>query len=240
MKTRFSVIIPAYNEEKYLSATLDQIGASSKTFDFDCEIIVVDNESTDKTAQIAKDFDVKIISETVHNISRVRNTGAKKSTGEVLIFIDADTLVPETVFQKIADAMRDEKCFGGAVAVQYGEFERKWMKYYIFAWKFWEKFFNMKQGAAQFCCKEIFEKLSGYDETIFVGEDVEFYWRLTKFAKQNGGYLFFVEQPKVKTSPRRLDKIPVLKTFVLMNPIYIRLLWRKKSFWKAWYEETVR
>jgi hypothetical protein len=98
----------------------------------------------------------------------------------------------------------------------------------------------MKQGAAQFCRKTIFEKLNGYDEGIFVGEDIEFYWRLTKFARQNGGYSLFIKQPKVKTSARRLDNIPFLKTFVLMNPIYICLNWRKKSFWKYWYEKTIR
>lgn len=237
---KITVIIPAFNEENYLPATLETIRKALQGIEFPSEIITVDNESTDNTAQIAADFGAKVISETIHNIAKVRNTGAKNAEGDILIFIDADTRVALTLFVKISGAMRDEKCFGGAVAVEYDEFQRKWMKYYMFAWKFWEKFFNMRQGAAQFCRKAVFEKLNGYDESIFVGEDIEFYWRLTKFAKQNGGHLFFVQQPKVKTSARRLDKISFWKTFVIMNPIYIRLLWRKKSFWKAWYEKTVR
>ena len=237
---KLSVIIPAFNEENYLPATLETIRQALQAVEFSSEFITVDNESTDNTAQIAADFGAKVVSEKIHNIAAVRNTGAKNASGDFLIFIDADTRVAPSLFGIISDAMKDEKCFGGAVAVEYEEFQRKWMNYYIFAWKFWEKFFNMKQGAAQFCRKGVFEKLTGYDESIFVGEDIEFYWRLTKFAKQNGGHLFFIKQPKVKTSPRRLDKIPFLKTFVLMNPIYIRLLWRKKSFWKAWYEKTIR
>ena len=235
---KFAVVIPAYNEENYLPDTLRAVAAASA--DLSCEIIVVDNESTDKTAQIAKDFGATVITESEHNISVVRNTGAKAASADLFVFLDADTIVPPELFQKIFEAMKDDKCFGGTVAVEYGEFERKWMKYYIFAWKFWEKFFNMKQGAAQFCRRAAFETLGGFDTSIYVGEDIEFYWRLTKFAKQNGGHLFFIKQPKVKTSPRRLDKIPFWKTFVLMNPIYIRLLWRKKSFWKFWYEKTVR
>ena len=235
---KFTVVIPAYNEEKLLPETLRAVREAAA--DLPCEIIVVDNESTDETPKIAGDFGARVITESDHNIARVRNTGAKAASGDFLIFLDADTLVHETLFQKILDAMKDENIWGGAVSVEYGEFERKWMRYYLYGWKFWEKFFNMKQGAAQFCRKTAFEKLGGYDESIFVGEDIEFYWRLTKFAKQNGGYVYFIEEPKVKTSPRRLDKIPFLKTFVLMNPIYMRLLWRKKSFWKFWYEKTVR
>jgi len=235
---KLSVIIPAYNEETCLPATLQAIAAA--TADLSCEIIVVNNESTDKTAQIAKDFGAKVISESEHNIAKVRNTGAENAGGDFLIFIDADTIVPPTLFQKIADAMKDEKCFGGAVAVEYQQSQRKWMKYYLLGWKFWEKFFNMKQGAAQFCRKAVFEKLNGYDKGIFVGEDIEFYWRLTKFAKQSKGHLSFIEHPKVRTSARRLDKTSLWKTFVLWNPMFIRLAWRKKSFWKDWYEKTIR
>ncbi|HEY0430136.1 MAG TPA: glycosyltransferase [Pyrinomonadaceae bacterium] len=235
---KFSVIIPAYNEEKLLPKTLRAVGAAAAGLS--CEIIVVDNESTDKTAQIAAGFGAKVVSESEHNIAQVRNTGAKASSGDVLIFIDADTIVRPALFQKIERRMKDEKCFGGAVSVEYGEFQKKWMKYYLFAWKFWETFFNMKMGAAQFCLKAVFEKLGGYDKSIFVGEDIEFYWRLAKFARRGGGHLFFVREPKVKTSARRLDKISFLQTFVLMNPIYIRLNWRKKSLWKAWYEKTIR
>lgn len=235
---KFSVVVPAYNEEKLLPETLRAIRAAAG--DSDCEITVVDNESTDNTAEIARCTGARVITESEHNIAAVRNTGAQNSSGDVLIFIDADTIVHERLFQAIADRMRDEKILGGAVAVEYGEFDREWMRYYLYGWKFWERFFNMKQGAAQFCRRAVFESLGGYDTSIYVGEDIEFYWRLTKFARGSGGHLFFVQSPKVKTSARRLNKIPFLKTFILMNPIYMRLLWRQKRFWKFWYEKTVR
>jgi hypothetical protein len=46
------------------------------------------------------------------------------------------------------------------------------MKFYLRGWQFWGKLFNMKQGAAQFCRKPVFEQLKGYEETVFMGEDV--------------------------------------------------------------------
>ena len=237
---KISVIIPAYNEEQYLPRTLELIGKALSIIAHPFEVIVVDNDSQDKTKQVAENFGAKIVPEKEHNIGKVRNAGAKNSTGDVLIFIDADTLVPETLFQKITAVMEDEKCFGGAVAVEYEDFKRKWMKYYLLGWKFWGKFFNMAQGAAQFCRKSVFTELNGYDATIYMGEDIEFYWRLSKYARRNNGYLHFIEHPKVKTSARRFDKMSLLKTFLLTHPIFIRLTWRNKSYWKEWYEKAVR
>ncbi|MCA1623296.1 MAG: glycosyltransferase [Acidobacteria bacterium] len=98
---KFSVIIPAYNEENYLPNTLAAIKIALARIDSPAEIIVVDNESADKTALIAESYDAKVILEKEHNIAKVRNTGAKSAAGEVLIFVDADTLIPETLFQKI-------------------------------------------------------------------------------------------------------------------------------------------
>ena len=115
-----------------------------------------------------------------------------------------------------------------------------WMKLYLLGGKFWTTFFNMKQGAAHFCRKRVFEKLGGYDETIFMGEDVEFYWRLSKFAKRNGGRLVFVQDLQVTTSTRRFDKMRLGKTLLLTNPIFIPFAWRKKKWWKDCYEDAVR
>jgi len=237
---KISIVIPAYNEEKCLPATLEKIVASAANCDCESEVIVVDNKSTDDTAQIAKSFGAKVFLETEHNIARVRNTGAKNSSGDILIFVDADTLVPETLFQIIADRMKNERCFGGAVAVAFGPFERRWMKYYLRGGELWQRVFNWKLGATQFCRKQVFHEIGGYDETIFMSEDVQFYRRLAKYAKQKDAHLFFVEEPRVVTSARRFDKMSLWKTLLLTNPMFFVLTSRKKWLWKDWYEKTIR
>jgi glycosyltransferase involved in cell wall biosynthesis len=237
---KLSIIIPAFNEEERLPRTLEHIGTALANADCDSETMVVNNDSLDETKRIAERFGAGIIFEAVHNISRVRNTGGRHASGDVLIFVDADTLVPATLFQEIANTMKDENCFGGAVAVQWDTLERQWMKIYLLGGKFCTNVLNMKQGATQFCRKSAFERIGGYDETIFMGEDVEFYWRLSKSAKQQGGYVHFIKHPKVLTSARRFDQMTVKKALLLTNPFFIRLAWRKKSFWKDWYEDPVR
>lgn len=235
-----SVIIPAYNEERFLSETLQHVADAVAVANCSSEVIVVDNDSTDRTGQIATDFGARVVTETRHNISIVRNTGAKNATGELLVFLDADTRIAQTLLQKIVQSMEDARCLGGAVAVDYEQPRRWFMELYLSCWAFWGRVFNMKQGAAQFCRRPVFEKIAGYDESIFVGEDIDFYWRLSRFARKNDGYLNFIEHPRVLTSVRRFDRTSLWKTLVVTHPILILCAWRKKSVWKDWYEHAVR
>ncbi|HEX8567817.1 MAG TPA: glycosyltransferase [Pyrinomonadaceae bacterium] len=237
---KLSIVIPAFNEEKYLPATLKKVYQALAVAKCDAEVIVVDNQSLDKTGEIAKNSGAVVVFEIEHNIGKVRNTGAKTAEGDLLVFVDADTQAPQKLFQRIVEIMADEKCFGGAVAVEYENFERKWMRFYLLGWHFWSAFLNMKQGATQFCRKDAFLEIGGYDESVYMGEDVEFYWRLSKLARQNGGYLHFIENPKVVTSSRRFDKMNVWKILLLTNPLFFLFTTKKKSLWRDWYDKPIR
>jgi glycosyltransferase involved in cell wall biosynthesis len=237
---RLSIIIPAFNEEKLLPETLRRIRVAMESLAGECELIVVDNESTDKTREIAESFGAKIVTESVKNIGAIRNTGSKEATGEVFIFFDADTFITEDLLVVIDEKMRDPKCFGGAVDVDYGNFERPWLRFMKSAWKFWGPIFNMKQGAAQFFRRDVFDAIGGYDERIYLGEDIDIYWRATKYAKQNGGTLSFIEDPKVVTSTRRFDKMSIWDTMVLTHPVFILLNWKRSKPWRRWYDGSVR
>src|SRR4051812_49732308 len=113
-----SVIVPAYNEEKLLPQTLNAIHAALADIG-ESELIVVDNESTDRTHEIAEARGALIVSETVHNISAVRNAGSKAAAGGGIFFVGADTLVRARVFLKIVKAVFDPPCFCGSGAVEY-------------------------------------------------------------------------------------------------------------------------
>lgn len=104
---KLSLVIPAYNEEKYLTDTLQAVRLALARIS-EYEVIVVDNQSTDATRAIAETFGAQIVDEAEHNIGKVRNTGGFAADGEVIVFLDADTLVVPGVFEKINEAMSDK------------------------------------------------------------------------------------------------------------------------------------
>jgi glycosyltransferase involved in cell wall biosynthesis len=69
------------------------------------ETIVVDNDSVDSTAKVARAFGATVVRETRDNVARVRNTGAASASGDVLVFVDADTVVPDKLLRRIVDAI---------------------------------------------------------------------------------------------------------------------------------------
>ena len=98
----------------------------------------------------------------------------------------------------------------------------------------------MAQGAAQFCRKSAFDRLNGYDESQFMGEDVDFYWRLQTLCAKAGGYLELLNDVEVVPSPRRFDHTPIWRTLIWTNPVFIALFRKTKSAWTEWYVRTPR
>ena len=91
-----SFIVPAYNEEAELPGTLRAIHSAAIGYEY--EIVLVNDGSTDATATIGEQFGARVISIERRQIAASRNAGAKASRGDVLIFVDADTLIgPEHV-----------------------------------------------------------------------------------------------------------------------------------------------
>jgi len=235
-----SVIIPAYNEEKYLPSTLASFRAAADGHEV--ELIVVDNVSTDKTAEVARSFGACVLAESEHNIARVRNAGARAARGEILVFLDADTQVPMEAFGQIVEAMRDRSVAGGSFAVKFDwNAESSAIKRHYIRLCMWAgNILKIRMGAMQFCSREGFHAIAGYDETIYVGEDSEFQYRLDRYARDRGGRTIHFYEPKAVTSARRFNQVGLLRIVFMYHPITIYLLWRRASVWKDWYQDAIR
>ena len=238
-----TVIVPAYNEEAYLGATLDSIQAAAAQLrsrsHVDVDTIVVDNNSLDQTAAFARGKGVTVVHEPVQGIARARNTGARRAEGDVLVFIDADVSVPHDLLQEIHTAMSDPDCVGGGVDVDYRP-KRLSVRLYLRAWRALGRLTGMVQGATQFCRRRVFEQVGGYDEKVWIGEDVDFYWSLKRYARRTERMVRFIRSPRVRPSCRRFDKWPLWKTLVWTNPLFIWLFRRWKAAWKDWHSRAVR
>ncbi len=239
----FSVIVPACNEEEYLPLTLEHISAAADqlraTTEISTEIIVVDNNSTDTTASVAQDWGTKVVHEPVRSIGGARNAGAKDATGEILVFIDADVTVPTTLFSEIHRVMSDPHCVGGGVDADYRP-RRIAVRVYLRAWRLLARCTGMVQGATQFWESSVFTQVGGYDERAWIGEDVDFYWRMKRSARASKGTVEFVRSPRVLASTRRFDKWPLWRILVWTNPVFIVLFRRWKGAWGGWYSDPVR
>lgn len=238
-RMKLSVVITAYNEEKCLPATLDSVAAEIERIG-GAELIVVDNESTDRTAAIAVEYGAVVHNETEHNIARVRNRGAGRATGDVLMFIDADTRVKPGLFTRIADEMNDTACLGGAVAVSYDEPMPRLTELYVKFCLIIGRLMRIRNGAAQFCRRDAFDELGGYDETIFVGEDIDFQFRLERLARTRGDRTAFISDLPVITSARRFVHFGLARTVFYSHPLTLLLACRYRRLWRSWYENAVR
>ena len=106
---RVSVIVPAYNEEAYIEKCLEGITSQEEKPD---EIIVVNNNSTDKTVAIAKKFPVRIVNEKEQGMIQARNRGFNEAQYDIIARTDADTIVSPDWIKKIKENFSDEKLVG--------------------------------------------------------------------------------------------------------------------------------
>src|SRR5436853_6116995 len=117
---KFSIIIPAYNEEKYLPRLLESIETARSNY---CggrdaiEVIVADNCSTDRTAEVATSHGAQVVQVAKRRIAAARNGGARAGAGEILCFIDADSALHPQTFDAIDQAMTSGRYVWGATGV---------------------------------------------------------------------------------------------------------------------------
>ena len=192
-----SFIVPAYNEEAELPAMLRTLRAAADGSGEQYEIIVVDDASTDRTAEIATDVGARVIPVNHRHIAAVRNAGARVTQGDVLFFVDADTHIAVPHICGALAALRNG-CVGGGAIVAVRDAMPYWARIFVrvFAWLYFRA--NLGAGAFLFTTRPHFESVGGFDEGYFAGEEVFF-----SRALQQLGRFELLREP-VLTSGRKL------------------------------------
>ena len=183
-----SVIIPAFNEEKLIGESIERIQTGiGEVFEdgFKWELILVDNASTDNTASIAKELGAEVVLESIHQISRVRNAGARIATGRFLLFIDADSYPPIELLKEVEENLTVKNLLGAGttVDVQGG---RRWSKLQMERLNPFMRLFSYTWGAFILCRRDVFEEVGGFSEDLFALEEIEFVRRLIKSGRKKG------------------------------------------------------
>ena len=198
---RYSLVIPAYNEERLLERLLDSVDAARAAYGpaGAIEVIVADNMSTDRTAQIAARRGCRVVPAEKRVIAAARNAGARAARGEILAFVDADSQVHPRTFVEIDRALATGRAVAGATGIKL-ELALTYATIVPIV-----LLTGMDTGVV-FCRKEDFEAIGGYDEARLVAEDVVFLWALRRLGKQRGQRLARVTTAKAIASTRKFDE----------------------------------
>ena len=222
---KFSVIIPAYNEAKYLPRLLDSIELARANYSGgrdEIEVIVADNDSTDRTAEIAAAHGARVVHVAKRRIAAARNGGAHAARGEMLCFIDADSAIHPLTFNEVDRAMKTGRYVWGVTGAT---MERMSFALFVTYWMFMPMVFltGLDIGFS-FCRREDFEAVGGYDESRLYAEDVLLPLALRRLGRARGQRLTRLPRVKALGCTRKFDQFGEWHYFWMMGHAFKSLI----------------
>ena len=192
-----SFVVPAYNEELLLGATLRGLHAAAQTLGESYEIIVVDDASTDRTVAVAEEHGARVVQVACRQIAGARNAGGRAAQGDFLIFVDADTRVNPPVVRAAIEAMRNG-AVGGGCNFEFDGRVPLWARLLIFPsrWLYWVA--RLASGAFLFCTRQAFDAAGGFNAELYAAEEAA----MSRALRRQGR--FVVLRESVVTSGRKL------------------------------------
>ena len=180
-----SIIVPAFNEEKLLGASLRAIVAAAKVWErrgWMHELIVCDNNSTDRTATIAAEHGARVVFEPINQIARARNRGASIATGKWLLFIDADSEPSEGLLAELAEAIETGRHVACGSRLR---FEAPSLRLRLAAgmWSIWSRMTRSMAGSFVAVETTAFREIGGFSTELFVGEELDLSRGLQRVGK---------------------------------------------------------
>jgi len=229
-----SFIVPAYNEQAVIGRTLQAIHDSAGTVGQPYEIIVVDDASTDATAEVARQCQAIVVPVNHRQIAATRNSGARTAHGERLFFVDADTIInPRTV--ALALRYMDKGAVGGGAPTLFDGTVPLYIRLVALLGVIVAKLAGFTGGAFMFCTREAFHVAGGFDERYYCAEEGVFALALKRQGR------FIVVWKPVLTSARRLRTLSGLQLPVfLARAVFFpwKTLTQRSVVEKIWYDSN--
>ena len=193
-----SIIIPTLNEENYLPFLLKSL--KKQKLDVKSEIIVSDAGSEDKTVDIAKSFNCKVVSGGFP--AKGKNDGAKAAQGNLILFLDADTFLAENSLEKLLKEFKEKKLdVASFTLASFHKFHNLSYKIlFNFPSLITEKFLPQAMNVI-LSKRELHQRIGGFNEEVKIGEELDYLRRGVKFGKFG-----VLKSAKIFASPRRFEK----------------------------------
>lgn len=236
---KVSIVVPAFNEERLLAATLESIKAAAAVFDGSggWELIVCDNNSTDRTAAIASAAGARVVFEPHNQISRARNRGAAAAAGEWLVFVDADSSPGTGLFLDLRAAIESGKCLAGGCTIA-ADSDSFVFRLGIRAWNAIGRINRWGAGSFIYCEAAAFHELYGFSEDLYASEELDFFQRLKPLARRRGRGILILHRHPLHTSDRkvRLYTWSELLGFLGRMILHPRRSLRSAAACRPWYD----
>jgi len=221
---RISVVVPAFNEERLLGESLRHIQTAMDAFtrrNWASELIVCDNNSSDRTAEVARQVGATVVFEPVNQIARARNRGAEAATGDWLIFVDADSHPSAELFGDVAAQIQGGRCLAGGCTIRL-EHGYRAGNAITHMWNGVSRALHWVAGSFIFCETAAFRKLGGFNLELFVSEEIEFSKRLKKIARTEHKRVVILHRHPIVTSARKLRLYTAREHFAFMAKSILR------------------
>ena len=205
MNRTISIIVPAFNEEAMLADSLASVRHAATAFDaagFGWELIVCDNNSTDRTSHIARQAGARVVFEPVNQIARARNTGAGVATGEWLVFVDADSHPSPGLFRDVAGAITGGRCLAGGSTVAV-DLEHAGARLVVRGWNLTSRLMRWAAGSFIFCEAAAFREVGGFSLRFYAAEEIDLFRRLKRLSRTRARTIRILSKHPLHTSGRK-------------------------------------
>jgi glycosyltransferase involved in cell wall biosynthesis len=237
---KISIIVPAFNEERLLARTLARIDSARLVFEragWESEVIVCDNNSTDRTGEIARIAGARVVFEPVNQIARARNTGAAAAAGDWLVFIDADSQPGPGLFADVAGQIRSGRCLAGGSTIRL-EGDHRLARLVVFIWNWKSRLRRWMAGSFIFCETAAFKRIGGFNQELFVAEELDLSIRLKELARATDRKIVILHRHPLLTSDRRtrLNTVGEHLRFLFGVARNHRAVFRSREACHIWYD----
>jgi len=235
---RYTLIIPAWNEAAYISATLASVAIAMQHCTHQGDVVVVNNNSTDDTAEIAAVAGATVVFEPVNQIARARNAGAHSANTEALVFLDADTTVTTELLQIGLDALESGEVVAGGVLVALDYMPTRTVGIMLKLWNRLAKRFSLAAGCFIFCRRDAFEAIGGFDTKVYAAEEILLVRRLKRWGKRQGMRFHLITHTGIVTSSRKAQWYSARQLTIQLLIFLIPGAMYSKRLCKTWYDDS--
>jgi glycosyltransferase involved in cell wall biosynthesis len=221
---RISVVVPAFNEERLIGESLRHVNAALSAFtrrDWETELVVCDNNSTDRTGELARAAGARVVFEPVNQIARARNRGAEAATGDWLIFVDADSQPSAALFDDVAAQIESGRCLAGGSTIKLEGGYRSG-DFVTGLWNNVSRMLRWAAGSFIFCERAAFRKVGGFNMELFASEEIDLSKRLKKLARTERKKIVILWRHPIVTSARKLHLYTLREHFSFLAKTIFR------------------